>query len=103
MKHLLDYDVLKEYGFDWATTSKTDQCVLSYITKFDHTDLHGFGSSIWLQRIPHPTFMWIWHLSVIDSGDSTVLFQGQIRNTKALKVILKSTLVFKKKKKQCTY
>ena len=98
MKHILDYDTLKEWGFIWA--SKQDygegDVVTSYLKeRSSETDAHNFRS-ITLTMYPHPNFNIHWIISYLDAETNIdTLFRGRILGKTALKCILKSCLFFK--------
>ena len=103
MKHLLNYEILQEYGFVWASANDYGgkKIVDSYIKQdSSETDAHNFRP-ISLQMFYHPNFHSQWIMSYcIDKPDTIhTLFRGRIGNDKALKQILESCVVFKPSKK----
>ena len=98
MKHILDYDTLKDWGFIWATKQDfgNGDIVTSYLKeKSFETDAHGFRP-ITLTMCPHQNFNTHWIMSHLDS-DSNIdtLFRGRITSKTTLKCILKSCVFFK--------
>ena len=92
MKHLLDYKILKEWGFIWA--EKDDNGVCTGYLKQDTSDTDMFGlMPIFLSVYCHPNLNMIWIMSVL-SDDGDVLFHGKINN-KDLNSILKACLIWK--------
>ena len=104
MKHLLDYELLKEWGFEWAVKREYagEELVDSYIMLSSiHTDMFGF-MPISLSFYQHENVNVIWVLSVVgakDGGGTKVdtLFKGKINNREDLLKILELCLVFKPK------
>jgi len=100
MKHLLDYETLKEWGFTWATKrdfGKEDVVTSYYKATSTETDAHGL-KPITLSMYPHPNFNVQWHLAYLNADlGYEVLFIGVINTKEALVQILSSCLVFKPK------
>lgn len=98
MKHLLDYDILKEWGFAWATKKEygDDDIVVSYLkAESFESDVHDF-KSILLSLYPHSNFARYWMISYLGAKEKTdVLFRGRIEGKQDLECILKSCLIFK--------
>ena len=98
MKHILDYDILKEWGFVWAAKQDfgSGDVVTSYLKeKSFETDAHGFRS-ITLTMLPHQNFNIHWIMSYLDADSSIdTLFRGRITSKTALECILKSCVFFK--------
>lgn len=101
MRHILDYKILKEWGFVWSTKrtiAGVEYCTSYFKEKTDETDAHGFRS-ITLMMLPHPNYNAQWIMSYLDSKSQfDVLFRGRIADKYALNKILKSCIVFKPKK-----
>lgn len=99
MKHLLDYELLKEWGFEWAI--KTDfgddkDVVNSYLKKDSgETDMHFFAP-ISLSFYPDPNLNIKWYLEYLGKHPGgRRLFKGSIKDNNTLRCILESCLVFK--------
>jgi hypothetical protein len=101
LKHILDYNVLKEWGFIWAEKTN-ENVVIFYVTKEPtlQTDAHGFRNiSLMVVR----TDSWYrWLLSTVDCSKrygkkdkGMILFFGVIKDKESLKTILESTIMFK--------
>ena len=100
MKHLIDYEILKDWGFEWGAKDNfngEDICTLYILSDTGHTDMFGFEPII-LQMFPDFTLGHIWVLSAFKK-DVKTLFTGVIGSKEALKQILKSCIVFKPNKK----
>jgi hypothetical protein len=103
MKHIINYDILKDWGFAWATTKEYPDgeiVVDSYLQKdTTHTDAHDFRDII-LSLLYHPNFSPYWVLSYSNAEtEFDVLFRGMIQDDKTLECILESCLVYKPCKK----
>lgn len=98
MKHILDYNILKEWGFTWAERRyfpSSKKLVISYFLDESKIRTDMFSrQSFGLFLLPHPNISEYWILSPLER-DEEPLFKGQIKNDTALKHILESTLIFK--------
>jgi hypothetical protein len=102
MKHLLDYDLLQDYGFIWV--SKCDlgsnrDVVAIYLKEEDYgTDIHDFKPIV-LQMIPNINVNTFWTMRYMtEEKHQEVIFSGIIKSKTALKHILESCVIFKPKK-----
>ena len=98
MEHILDYDILQEWGFVSALTSDfgNGPVVTSYYKENTYgTDAHLYRS-ITLTMFPHDNFnvQWIMHSLDAKSPLDNVP-RGTIENKTTLECILNSCIVFK--------
>lgn len=96
MEHLIDYDILKKWGFVTASTITYNEktFVDSYVTeKAPFTDFFAFNH-IMMSVHPQPNIGYIWVISVMSKHDWTI-FKGKISGKVALQQILKSCIIFK--------
>ena len=98
MKHLLDYNLLQEWGFIWATRKDFGNGLI--VTSYEksstsNTDAHGF-KAIQLRLVIHLNFSHFYELSYSPyTGTNDILFRGVIRSKKTLDCVLRSCIVFK--------
>ena len=104
MEHILNYEILQEWGFVWADKRKIGEkeVVISYFKKESYeTDAHGFKPIV-LMMFSHPNFSAQWIMQYLekddDDSDDNTLFKGIITDDKALKQILKACVFFKPNK-----
>ena len=94
MRHILDYDILQEWGFVWAAQND-DGVVVVYATPDTwHTDMF-FGKEIGLYLMPDNNTITKWHLCVLGDVPGGDLFRGVINSKEDLECILRCTLIFK--------
>lgn len=95
LKHILDYKLLKAWGFVWAEKRFNGKIVTAYLAKYTHTDMFGFDD-IHIAYMPNQNVGNTWIISLLET--KKVLFEGVIPDKETLEVILKSTLIFKPNK-----
>mgnify|MGYP003610974565 CR=1 FL=1 len=52
MKHILDYELLQEWGFEWAGKNSEDYVILYMLTDKFCTDANYFNP-VMIQLVPH--------------------------------------------------
>ena len=62
MKHILDYELLQEWGFEWAGKNSEDYVVLYMLADKFYSDANYF-KPVMIQLVPHPLFNYQWMLS----------------------------------------
>ena len=101
--HLLNYEILKKWGFMWATYQDYNgkSVVTSYVAETRHTDLHNF-QPIAISWFLGPNCNKIWFIDTLadKKKDRSILFRGIINSDTALRYILSSTLIFKPNNKE---
>lgn len=94
MKHLLDEETLKKWGFVWACHSdfNGENIVTSYVKEdTSSTDAHEFRAIVFSMFF-HLNFNVIWEMGYVGSDDP--LFKGCISSKDDLECILRSCVVF---------
>lgn len=97
MKHLIDFNILKEWGFDWSSVENIngEQLVTGYIkTSTTESDFHSF-KPLSLAMHSNLNINQYWILARISEEDHDILFKGKINDIDALKCILDACVVFK--------
>lgn len=105
MKHILDYNLLQEWGFKWAMKGKLngeEHAIWYMLTNKFYSEANYF-KPVMIQLVPHPLFMFQWMIFYYEEGKETkptdVIFRGIIKNRDYLECILQSVIVYKPNKK----
>ncbi len=99
LTHLIDYEILKEWGFEWGTYmifNKQKIVTVYFIQDTSHTNKFLFQPVVlqWCSGKKWTILMLIEEKEKIQN----VFFEGEITGKINLRTILKSVLVFKPKK-----
>lgn len=98
-RHLLNYNVLQEWGFQWASKAP-EGYVTSYLAPW-MTFGDQFVGSVIIMMVPDMNTTYKWNISDSGYGKKGTLrqdlFRGQIKDKNTLETVLKSVLIFKPK------
>lgn len=105
MKHILDYNLLQEWGFEWACKNNLngeEYAVWYMLTDKYYSDANYF-KPVMIQLVPHPLFGFQWMMYYKETGKkiktTDVIFRGIITSNVHLEHILESVIVYKPKRK----
>lgn len=99
LTHLLDYDILREWGFVWASYKVMGEkkVVSCYVKLATHSTYHWFKRlTLSMHYDQNVAVKWILFRDgdeILNSKDT--LFQGRIKGKIALSYIMKSCVIFK--------
>lgn len=93
LTHILNYDILKEWGFVWG--QNMDGQVMNYYIERKYAFSHLAAGNLLLSVYPDLCGNRKWALSLCNEKECVNLYFGLIPNDEVLTMVLENTLVYK--------